>query len=190
MKLQINPTSDTIALSYCSRSAGNLAELSSQFWTCEYKLLSFTKADRPGLPLNAGLDIRDNVAYYNYDSSSIVLLSGTQNTIAHNLALGTTKFLKAGHDMDQPASYEIWASGNIVSDNVAAGSERFGFRVIADGCNQAAGFVRNSAHTNLIGLYLHVGSDGGSVRNCTAVKSFQASRVRLRCRLGVWIRML
>jgi hypothetical protein len=135
------------------------------------------------------LDVRDNVAYYNYDSSSIVLLSGTRNTIAHNLALGTTKVLKAGHDMDQPASFEIWASGNNVSDNVAAGSERFGFRVIADGCNQTAGFVRNSAHTSLIGLYLQVGSDGGSVRNCTAVKSFHASRVRLRCRFGVWIRM-
>lgn len=126
------------------------------------------------------MDVRNNVVYYNFDSSSIVLLSGTNNTIARNLALGNTKVMKSPHDMDLPATYEIWAPGNSVTGNIAAGSERLGFRVIADSCNGTADFAGNVAHTSLIGLYLHQGSDGKVPRTCTAVRKFQAWRVRLQ----------
>ncbi|GAQ89759.1 hypothetical protein KFL_005590010 [Klebsormidium nitens] len=123
-----------------------------------------------------GFEFRSNVVYYNFDSSSVVLLSGSNNTIARNLALGNTKVMKSPHDMHLPATYEIWAPRNSVTGNVAAGSERLGFRVIADSCNGTADFAGNTAHTSLIGLYLHQGSDGKVARTCTAVRKFQAWR--------------
>ncbi|KAG2496270.1 hypothetical protein HYH03_005503 [Edaphochlamys debaryana] len=125
--------------------------------------------------VNDGVAVVENVMYEAYDISSIdVDTSG--NVIRGNLALGTIKDMtgKSGFDLSMPCTFDIKSASNWVEDNVAAGSERFGFAYYGLPC--ASGFAtgsfrNNTAHTGLDGMWLRA-SNESIPTGCTALRNF------------------
>ncbi|PNG99164.1 Fibrocystin-L, partial [Tetrabaena socialis] len=132
---------------------------------------------RVGGPAASSVSIVNNVMLEAYDASSIDI-STTGNTIRGNLVLGTIKDMsgKSGHDVLQPGTFDIGTSDNWIEDNVAAGSERYGFIYYGVPCNPdyaTGSFRNNTAHASLAGMWLQAGEDAAS-SGCTALSNFTA----------------
>ena len=66
-----------------------------------------------------GVAVDGNALYYSFDTSTVeVATSG--NTVINNIALGTTRFVTGNvFDLRLPATYGIFAGGNIVKNNIS-----------------------------------------------------------------------
>ena len=99
------------------------------------------------------------------------------NTIKGNLVMGTWKETtrKSKFDLIQPASFEVLDPRNYVEDNIAAGSERYGFAYFGLPCNPGANFggsfTNNVAHSNIAGMALR-SSSMSRTSNCTLLANF------------------
>ena len=91
--------------------------------------------------------------------------------------LGTVKEMTAtsGFDKRMPASFAFEVAENYVEDNIAAGSERYGFAVSGLPCSVTAAFkgsfTNNVAHSNLAGLWLRA-STASAADGCTLLANF------------------
>ncbi|KAK3258451.1 hypothetical protein CYMTET_32501, partial [Cymbomonas tetramitiformis] len=124
-----------------------------------------------------GARLAGNVAFESVDRST-VLVTAQETEVVENLALGTVKLAagKSGFDNQLPATFEVGPM-NMVSHNVAAGSDRIGMRLAAEDCAgrlhndsdsggsgeeaRSAGHVRdNTAHASLVGVLLEASGGG------------------------------
>ncbi|KAG2491954.1 hypothetical protein HYH03_009686 [Edaphochlamys debaryana] len=127
--------------------------------------------------VNDGAAVVENVMYESLDVSGVDV-STSGNVIRGNLVLGTIKDMtgKSGFDDVMPASFDIKSASNWVEDNVAAGSERFGFAYYGLPCSSSfatGSFRNNTAHSGLDGLWLQA-SNESTPTGCTALRSFTA----------------
>ncbi|GIL53447.1 hypothetical protein Vafri_9024 [Volvox africanus] len=121
------------------------------------------------------VQITDNVMYEAFDFHSVEVFT-TQNIIRGNLVIGTIKDMlgKSGFDISMPSSFFIADPSNWVTDNVAAGSERYGFTYYGLPCNAnftTGVFLNNTAHSCLAGLWLQA-SNTSEHDGCTALRNF------------------
>ncbi|EFJ47175.1 hypothetical protein VOLCADRAFT_92352 [Volvox carteri f. nagariensis] len=121
------------------------------------------------------VSITNNVMYEALDIHSVEVYT-TQNIIRGNLVIGTIKDMsgKSVFDIAMPSSFFISNASNWVTDNVAAGAERYGYTYfgIPCGANFTTGVFRNNtAHGCLAGLWLQASSDS-SREGCTVLRNF------------------
>lgn len=83
-----------------------------------------------------GIQVQDNVLLGSFDQSTLVVRDGARRAVVQrNLALGTQKVVagKSGFDIDLPATFDLQFPGqHVVTDNVAAGSDRAGFWIAGE----------------------------------------------------------
>jgi hypothetical protein len=88
----------------------------------------------------------------------------------------------SGFDNRLPASFKVLTPRNVITGNVAAGSERLGWDLYGMACSAAGNgtsgsgdsrfvFENNVAHTSLVGMILRA-SDESMAEGCTAVNNF------------------
>jgi hypothetical protein len=89
----------------------------------------------------------------------------------------------SSQDIFQPGVFDIKVQPNYVFDNVAAGSERWGYILAGPPCSQANNwFLNNTAHSGLNGMWLYA-SSLSSAEKCTGVSNFTSFLVG---GWGVW----
>lgn len=98
------------------------------------------------------------------------------NTIKGNLVVGTIKDMsgKSTQDTIMPVSFDIQEAENWVEDNVAAGSERYGYTYWGLPCSDtftSGSFRNNTAHGCLAGLWFRASSDAVT-DGCAALRNF------------------
>ncbi|KAG1667228.1 hypothetical protein FOA52_009793 [Chlamydomonas sp. UWO 241] len=115
--------------------------------------------------------VSGNVMWESYDYAA-VLVESTGNTITNNLAGGTFKEMHAvsAQNLDIPGTFEILSGDNIVTGNVAAGSDRVGFTLLGPACANFANFANNTAHSNVVGVWLRASSES-SAAGCTSLNN-------------------
>ncbi|GFR40478.1 hypothetical protein Agub_g1045 [Astrephomene gubernaculifera] len=121
------------------------------------------------------VDISGNVLFVSYDSHSVDIAT-SNNTVKGNLVLGTMKEMSGNHSADvaMPSSFNILSPANWVEDNVAGGSERYGYTYYGTPCSAsflAGSFRNNTAHSCLAGMWLRA-SNESLLDGCTAVRNF------------------
>lgn len=67
-------------------------------------------------------------------------------------------------------TFEILHGANIVTGNVAAGSERVGFTFFGPACGAASNFADNTAHSNVVGVWLRASKESMSA-GCTSLNN-------------------
>ncbi|KXZ54727.1 hypothetical protein GPECTOR_4g796 [Gonium pectorale] len=119
--------------------------------------------------------VSENVLYESYDNHGVEVLS-TGNVIKSNLVVGTIKDMvgKATMDILMPSGFKIWSASNWVENNIAAGSERYGFTYYGPPCSEpflTGSFLNNTAHSCLAGMWLQ-SSNEAMAEGCTALRNF------------------
>ncbi|GIL91633.1 hypothetical protein Vretifemale_19242 [Volvox reticuliferus] len=121
------------------------------------------------------ITLANNIMYEAYDTHSVNVYT-RGNIIRGNLVIGTIKDMPANKslfDVTMPSSFNILYAANWITDNVAAGSERYGFVFYGPPCgNYANGaFLNNTAHSSLVGLWYRASSESAGA-GCTQLTNF------------------
>ncbi|EFJ47177.1 hypothetical protein VOLCADRAFT_92355 [Volvox carteri f. nagariensis] len=118
--------------------------------------------------------LADNIMYEAYDTHSVDVYT-TGNIIRGNLVIGTIKDMtgKSHFDIMMPSSFSILYASNWVTDNVAAGSERYGFAYYGLPCGNFTNgsFRNNTAHSSLAGLWFQA-SPEALIQGCAQLTNF------------------
>jgi hypothetical protein len=119
------------------------------------------------------INISGNAFFGSFDTHT-VLVNTPGNSILNNAALGTFKVPVSKFDDRLAATYGIFAGGNIVRGNLAAGSDRLGFDIVGDACDSPSpGISDNHAQSCTIGMIPRATDVPG--KTCTLVSGFTAS---------------
>ncbi|KXZ49223.1 hypothetical protein GPECTOR_22g814 [Gonium pectorale] len=121
------------------------------------------------------INVTDNVMYESLGNHGVeVITSG--NIIKGNLVLGATKDTSGRSSVDvlAPSNFKISSASNWVENNVAAGSDRYGFTYYGVPCSaffRTGSFLNNTAHSCLAGMWLQASADAVA-EGCTALRNF------------------
>ncbi|EFJ47178.1 hypothetical protein VOLCADRAFT_92358 [Volvox carteri f. nagariensis] len=118
--------------------------------------------------------LADNIMYEAFDKHSVDVQT-RDNVIRSNLVIGTIKNMteRSGNDVRMPSSFRIVYASNWVTDNVAAGSERYGFAYYGLPCSNFTNgsFRNNTAHSSLAGLWFQA-SPEALLQGCAQLTNF------------------
>lgn len=120
------------------------------------------------------INISGNALFGSFDTHT-VQVNTPGNSILNNAALGTLKVPTGSHfDNRIPATYGIFAGGNVVRGNLAAGSDRLGFDIVGDACDSPSpGISDNHAQSCTVSMIPQATDVRGKM--CTLVSDFTAS---------------
>ncbi|KAJ9513198.1 hypothetical protein QJQ45_029318, partial [Haematococcus lacustris] len=146
--------------------------------------------------VGSGVKVAGNVMYQSYQRST-VLVSGSGHSVTDNLAACTIKEAttqltlarvlapggaRAWQDItndsafndNMPVTFDIPSSANRITGNVAAGSDRAGWKYYGQPCSgNPASFANNAVHSSTVGAWLRASPESAAA-GCTAMVNFTA----------------
>ncbi|KAJ9506879.1 hypothetical protein QJQ45_028160, partial [Haematococcus lacustris] len=125
--------------------------------------------------VGSGVKVAGNVMYQSYQRST-VLVSGSGHSVTDNLAACTIKDITndSAFNDNMPVTFDIPSSANRITGNVAAGSDRAGWKYYGQPCSgNPASFANNAVHSSTVGAWLRASPESAAA-GCTAMVNFTA----------------
>jgi hypothetical protein len=125
----------------------------------------------PNSLLPTGVRVTSNALFGSYDTHTLQIDS-TGNNVTANIALGTRKVVTGSQfDLRLSATFGVFVGGNILQDNIAAGSDRLGYDIVGDSCDVATPLIAdNHAQASLVGMIPR--ATDVAEKSCTVIRGF------------------